>query len=36
MNLVCSGGEINIFCSAVYNYMCGMSPADIVSSVEVS
>lgn len=36
MNLVHGGGPINIFCPAVYSYMCGMSPSDIiVSSDEV-
>ena len=26
MSLVHGGGAINIFCPAVYSYMCGMSP----------
>ena len=36
MSLVHGSGAIIIFCPAVYNYMCGMSPSDIiVSSDEV-
>ena len=36
MSLVHGGGSINIFSPAIYSFMCGMNPLDIiVSSTEV-
>ena len=32
MNLVHGGGALNVFCPAVYSFMCGMSPSDIIVS----
>lgn len=32
MALVHGGGGFNIFCSTVYNFLCGIKPSELIAS----